>query len=125
LGAPFDSLRFVAAPKGDHMQFLRFKRKLIVKILAAGGIVFAISAVAPAPAWAACWAKFNCGIGESSKCYFAVVDGNKNRKLFTVGAGESKPIYGLHPGSVFCSSNRPLNMDRCVGSLKVVKLSCD
>lgn len=106
------------------MQSLRLKRKLIIKALAAGSVVFAISAVAPAPAWAACWARFTCGIGESSKCYFAVADG-KNKKFFTVGAGDAKRIYGLHSGAVYCSSNHPLNMGRCVGSLNLVKLSCD
>lgn len=106
------------------MQSLRSKRKLIVKALAAGSVVCAFSAVASAPVWAACSARFTCGIGENSRCYFAVAD-NNNRRFFTVGAGEAKRIYGLHRGAVYCSSGRPLNMGRCVGSLKIVKLSCD
>lgn len=106
------------------MQSVRLKRKLIVKALAAGSVVCAFSAVAPAPVWAACSANFTCGIGESSKCYFAVADG-KNKRFFTVGAGDAKRIYGLHSGAVYCSGSHPLNMGRCVGSLKIVKLSCD
>jgi hypothetical protein len=106
------------------VQSLRLKRELIVKALAAGSIIFSISAVAPAAAWAACSANFTCGIGDSAMCYFAVADG-KNKKLFTVGAGGARRIYGLHSGAVYCSSNHPLNMGRCVGSLKIVKLSCN
>lgn len=103
------------------MQALRLKRQVIGKVLA---VACAIGAVAPTPAWAACSARFTCGIGDSTRCYFAVADGN-NRKRFTVEAGEAKRIYGLHSGAVYCSSSRPLDMGRCVGSLKIVKLSCD
>lgn len=106
------------------MQSLHLKRKLIVRSLAAGSVMCAISAVAPAPASAACSANFTCGIGESSTCYFAVADG-KNKRFFTVGAGDAKRIYGLRSGAVYCSSSHPLNMGRCVGSLKIVKLSCN
>jgi hypothetical protein len=106
------------------MQSRRLERKVIVKALAAGSVMFAIGAAAAAPAWAACSARFTCGISESSRCYFAVADG-QNKKFFTVGAGDAKRIYGLHRGAVYCSSSHPLNMGRCVNSLKLVRMSCD
>jgi hypothetical protein len=106
------------------MRSQRSRRKLIGKVLAAASAVCALSAVASAPVWAACSANFTCGIGESSKCYFAVADG-RNKRFFTVGAGGAKRLYGLHSGAVYCSSSHPLNMGRCVGSLKIVKLRCD
>lgn len=53
---------------------------------------------------AACSANFSCSIGASPTCWFTIIS-EGSTKTVTVPAGESRTLYGMRPGDLYCSSN--------------------
>lgn len=78
----------------------------------------------------ACSANFTCKFGESPRCYYRISDheGGGARDL-VVPAGESRRVYGLHRGAIFCFSPQPFGdsvaagLD-CVLGMKEVRMTC-
>jgi hypothetical protein len=79
----------------------------------------------------ACYARFTCKFGETPRCYFRIADheGGGAREL-VIPAGESRRVYGLHRGAVYCFSRQPFEdgvaagVD-CVLGMKEVRMTCN
>lgn len=85
----------------------------VVRGAGLAAVTMAATILAPTAARAACEANFSCSIGVSPTCWFTIIS-EGSTKTITVPAGESRRLFGMRPGDLYCSSNQGTpNLSNC------------
>lgn len=70
-----------------------------------------------------CTARFTCSFGDDPQCFFRIITASGSR-VITVPAGESRTIFGLRRGDVFCENERRIPPPNCWGRARDIRMTC-